>query len=180
MRWTVVQAAEALGVAAPSGLDPSAGLAGVSIDSRTIQPGELFVAIHGPNHDGHDHVAACLGSRRGRRTRGAGALSQISPRKSEERLFAVGRHAGRLCNGLPPARAKLAESGGREAHLAAVAGSVGKTTTKEILAALVGARFRVLKTQGNLNNEYGLPLTLLETRRQLRSSGRRTWDVASR
>ena len=60
MRWTVAQVAEALGVAAPARLDALAGLAGVSIDSRTIQPGELFIAIHGPSHDGHDHVAAAL------------------------------------------------------------------------------------------------------------------------
>ena len=60
MRWTVGQVAEALGVAAPARLDALAGLAGVSIDSRTIHPGELFIAIHGPSHDGHDHVAAAL------------------------------------------------------------------------------------------------------------------------
>ena len=55
----------------------------------------------------------------------------------------------------------VADGAGRGRLIGAVAGSVGKTTTKEILAALVGARFGVLKTQGNLNNEYGLPLTLL-------------------
>src|SRR5271167_790123 len=60
MRWTVAQVAEALGVAAPARLDALAGLAGVSIDSRTLQPGELFIAIHGPSHGGNDQVAAAL------------------------------------------------------------------------------------------------------------------------
>jgi len=159
MRWTAVQVAEALGVPAPTGLDPLAGLAGVSIDSRTIQPGELFLAIRGPRHDGHDHVAGAL-------ARGAAAglverekFAQYPP-EIAGRLFAVDdtlaalhRLAARACEiwrGARPGR-----------KIAGVAGSIGKTTTKEILAALVAARFRVLRTQGNLNNEYGLPLTLL-------------------
>ena len=160
MRWTVAEAAEALGVGRPSGLDPLAGLAGVSIDSRTVQPGELFVAIHGPRHDGHDHVAAALGS-----GAASGLVSrerlQSYPPEIQKRLFAVDdtlsalqRLAARACE-----RWRKAKPG---RLVGAVAGSVGKTTTKEILAALVGARFRVLKTQGNLNNEYGLPLTLLK------------------
>ena len=62
MQWTVVQAADALGVRAPSGLDPMARLAGVSIDSRTVGAGELFIAIHGPRHDGHAFVATALGA----------------------------------------------------------------------------------------------------------------------
>lgn len=160
MRWTAGQITAALGVAAPAGLAAETGLVGVSIDSRTVKPGELFVAIHGPRHDGHDHLAGAIAR---------GALAAIVsrekfaglPREIQGRAFAVDdtlaalhRLAARACE------IWRARKPGR--RIGGVAGSVGKTTTKEILAALVGARFRVLKTQGNLNNEYGLPLTLLQ------------------
>src|SRR6202158_6200754 len=60
MRWTIAQMAGALGTRPGTGLAPLARGAGVSIDSRTVRAGELFIAIHGPRHDGHDHVAAAL------------------------------------------------------------------------------------------------------------------------
>src|SRR5271169_3829462 len=60
MRWTVEEVARALGVTPPGGVDPLARLAGVSINSRTLARGELFVAIHGPRHDGHNFVVAAL------------------------------------------------------------------------------------------------------------------------
>ena len=60
MRWTITQVAGAVGARAGAGLDPVARVAGVSIDSRTVRAGELFIAIHGPRHDGHDHVAGAL------------------------------------------------------------------------------------------------------------------------
>ncbi len=160
MRWTVVQVAEAMGVAPPSGLDPLARLAGVSIDSRSIERGELFFAIRGPRHDGHDFVAGALG-----RGAAAGVVARERlgeyPEEAREKLFAVGDTLGAL-HLLARRACEIWREGGPERWIAAVAGSIGKTTTKEILAALVGARFRVLKTQGNLNNEYGLPLTLLK------------------
>jgi UDP-N-acetylmuramoyl-tripeptide--D-alanyl-D-alanine ligase len=154
MRWTVEEVAQALGVAVPSGLAPLARLAGVSIDSRAVGRGQLFIAIRGPRHDGHDFVAAALQA-------GAGAAVVASERISSYdaeirgRLFAVGDTLAALQE---LARAVRRAWGRR---IAAVTGSVGKTTTKEILAALLGAKFRVLKSEGNLNNEYGLPLTLL-------------------
>jgi UDP-N-acetylmuramoyl-tripeptide--D-alanyl-D-alanine ligase len=159
MQWTVVQTADALGVRAPSGLNPMARLAGVSIDSRTVGVGELFIAIHGPRHDGHAFIAAALAAGA---TAGLVARARLAeyPQEIQAKLFAVddplaalqrlAAHACETWRKEKPARL-----------VGAVAGSVGKTTTKEILAALVAARFRVLKTQGNLNNEYGLPLTLL-------------------
>ena len=159
MRWTVVQVAEALGVPAPSGLDPVAGVAGVSIDSRTVRPGELFLAIRGPRHDGHGFVAGALA---GGAAAGVVARDRWGeyPAEIQARLFAVDdtldalhKLAARACEVWRKARPGRLIGG--------VAGSIGKTTTKEILAALVAARFSVLKTQGNLNNEYGLPLTLL-------------------
>src|SRR5258708_8278440 len=60
MRSTIAEVAGGLGTRPGAGLEPLAGLAGVSIDSRTVRAGELFVAIHGPRHDGHDHVASAL------------------------------------------------------------------------------------------------------------------------
>lgn len=160
MRWTASQIATALGVALPAALAPGTDLAGVSIDSRTVEPGELFVAIHGPRHDGHDHLAAALA--RGAaaavvaRAKFAGLAEDVQRRSFavDDTLAALHRLAARAVEIW-----RAAEPGRR---IGAVAGSVGKTTTKEILAALVGARLRVLKTQGNLNNEYGLPLTLLK------------------
>jgi UDP-N-acetylmuramoyl-tripeptide--D-alanyl-D-alanine ligase len=160
MRWTVAQVAEALGVAVPARLDALAGLAGVSIDSRTIQSGELFIAIHGPSHDGHDHVAGALAAGAAAGVVARGRFAQFAE-EIRGKLFAVDdtldalhRLASRAC-----AIWRAAKPGRK---IGGVAGSVGKTTTKEILAALVAARFRVLKTQGNLNNEYGMPLTLLK------------------
>jgi UDP-N-acetylmuramoyl-tripeptide--D-alanyl-D-alanine ligase len=153
MRWTIAQVADAVGARTGAGLDPMARVASVSIDSRTVRAGELFIAIHGPRHDGHDHVAGAL-------ERGAVAAmvsdSQLGryPDAVRGRCLAVADTFVAL-KGL--ARTVREAWGGK---IAGVTGSVGKTTTKEILAALLGTRFRVLKSEGNFNNEYGLPLTL--------------------
>ena len=154
MRWRMDQVAGTLGVAVPPGVVRMARLAGVSIDSRTIAVGELFVAIRGPRHDGHNYVASALEQ---------GALAAIVAR---ENVASYAESVRGRC--LPVANTLAAlhqlARAVRQAwarKLAGVTGSVGKTTTKEILAALLGARIRVLKSEGNLNNEYGLPLTLL-------------------
>src|SRR5882762_6602059 len=153
MRWTIAQVADALGTRPGKGLDPVARVAGVSIDSRAIRAGELFIAIHGPRHDGHDHVANALES--GARAAVA-AETQLSryPDPVRDRCIAASDTFDALKKLARPVREAC---GGK---IAGVTGSVGKTTTKEVLAALLGAKLRVLKSEGNLNNEYGLPLTL--------------------
>jgi UDP-N-acetylmuramoyl-tripeptide--D-alanyl-D-alanine ligase len=153
MRWTITQVAGAVGARPGAGLNPVARVAGVSIDSRTLRAGELFIAIHGPRHDGHDHVAAALER---------GALAALV---AESRLAQYSAAVRDRCIPVADTFAALKQLARavREAwggKIAGVTGSVGKTTTKEILAALLGARFRVLKSEGNFNNEYGLPLTL--------------------
>ncbi|MGH9795966.1 MAG: UDP-N-acetylmuramoyl-tripeptide--D-alanyl-D-alanine ligase [Candidatus Acidiferrales bacterium] len=145
--------AGALGVAAAAGVDPMARVAGVSIDSRTVRAGELFVAIHGPRHDGHAFVGVALE---------AGAVAAVVARERaaeypagvRQKLIVVERPLDALQE---LARAVRRRWGKR---IAAVTGSTGKTTTKEILAQLLGARLRVLKSEGNLNNDFGLPLSL--------------------
>ena len=153
MRWTLKQVAEAVAGKPGPALDTVARVAGVSIDSRTIRRGELFVAISGPRHDGHDYVADVIQS---------GALAAVVAGP------VVSRYQGWLqdhCITVPDtlgalhalARAVRKEWGKK---ICGITGSVGKTTTKEILAALLGAKLRVLKSEGNFNNEYGLPLTI--------------------
>ena len=153
MRWTIAQVAGALGSRPGTRLDPVARVAGLSIDSRTVRAAELFIAIHGPRHDGHDHVGSAL-------ERGA-----IAAVVAQERLAQYAGEISSRCIAVADtfealkqlARAVREAWGGK---IAGVTGSVGKTTTKEILAALLGTKLRVLKSEGNLNNEYGLPLTL--------------------
>jgi UDP-N-acetylmuramoyl-tripeptide--D-alanyl-D-alanine ligase len=153
MRWTLKHVAEAVAGKTGPGLDPMAWMAGVSIDSRSIRRGELFVAIHGPRNDGHDYVADVLES-------GAVAAVVAEPVVSrypgwlQDRCITVPDTLGALHS---LARAVRKEWGKK---ICGITGSVGKTTTKEILAALLGAKLRVLKTDGNFNNEYGLPLTI--------------------
>ena len=153
MRWTIAQVADALGTRPGSALNALARVAGVSIDSRAIRAGELFIAIHGPRHDGHDHVASALEH---------GAIAAVV---AEAQLSRYADAVRGRCIAVADtfealkqlARAVRQSWGGK---IAGITGSVGKTTTKEILAALLGAKLRVLKSEGNLNNEYGLPLTL--------------------
>jgi len=134
---------------------PGATFQGVSIDSRSIEPGQLFVAIAGPHFDGHDFVAAAA-------SRGACAAVvardvSVPPGFPLVRVLDTTRALAdlaretRLAAGLP---------------VVAITGSAGKTTTKDMTATLLETRGPVLKTEGNLNNRYGLPLTLLrlETR----------------
>ena len=130
-----------------------APLSGVSIDSRTLRPGDLFVAIVGPRFDGHDFLKEA-------KAKGAGAAvvhKDVEP--------ALGLPLVRVAD-TTRALADLARHRRREseAQVVAITGSAGKTTTKDLTATLLGSRGPVLRTEGNLNNQYGLPLTLLRLR----------------
>ncbi len=127
-------------------------ISGLSIDTRTIQPGDLFVALKGDNRDGHDFVKAAFDAKAG------AALVTHTPDGVTGALLTVG-HTQRGLEDL--ARAARARS---NAKILAVTGSAGKTTTKEITADLLEARYRVFRNRGNLNNHIGLPLSLIELR----------------
>src|ERR1700676_4344548 len=154
MRWTLVQISEPMLAALGTGLDPMARVAGVSIDSRTIRAGELFFAIHGPRHDGHDHVAAALGR---------GALAAVVAESRGRQFPDTVRDPSPFGDEPLPRLHRLGAAVRLDwgKKIAGVTGSVGKATTKEILAAVLSAKLRVLKSEGNFNNAYGLPLTLL-------------------
>lgn len=133
-------------------LPPALRFRSVVTDSRAVHPGSLFVALRGERYDGHDFVPEALAR---------GALAAVC-----ERPVAVPQR----CILVPDTRRALGDLAGwtrrREGwRVVAITGSVGKTTTKELTAAVcesgVGEASRVLKTQGNFNNLIGLPLTIL-------------------
>ncbi len=128
---------------------------GYSIDSRTVKPGDLFFAIRGERFDGHDFVAAALER---------GACAAVVARDRVAGLTGLaGSHPLLATNDVLAALQHLAAAVRRHwgKRVVGITGSAGKTTTKEAIAAVLCARFNVLKSQGNLNNGYGLPLQLL-------------------
>jgi UDP-N-acetylmuramoyl-tripeptide--D-alanyl-D-alanine ligase len=133
--------------------DHNAVAQGYSIDSRTLQPGELFLAVKGERMDGHDFVEQALG-------KGAVAAvvrkDQLPRYPVRTRLIAVDDTLVALQTLAAAVRRLWAKP------LIGVTGSVGKTTTKEAIAHLLSTRFRVLKSEGNFNNHFGLPLMLLK------------------
>jgi UDP-N-acetylmuramoyl-tripeptide--D-alanyl-D-alanine ligase len=128
---------------------------GYSIDSRTVAPGELFFAVRGERHDGHDFVAAAL-------ERGAVA-AVVSRARAASLPDAALAHPLLIAEDPLLALQTLATQVRRQwgRRVVAITGSAGKTTTKEAVAAALGAKFSVLRSEGNLNNNFGLPLQLL-------------------
>ncbi|MGH9475636.1 MAG: UDP-N-acetylmuramoyl-tripeptide--D-alanyl-D-alanine ligase [Terriglobales bacterium] len=125
-----------------------------SIDSRTLQPGDVFYALRGEHSDGNAFVEAAL-------TRGASA-AVVAAARAPQFSSALQPHLRVVDDPLralqDDARQHRRQWGG---PLVAITGSAGKTTTKEMIAAVLGVRLRVLKSGGNYNNHLGVPLTLL-------------------
>jgi UDP-N-acetylmuramoyl-tripeptide--D-alanyl-D-alanine ligase len=148
MKFLLSQVSGALGVPLPERAAADAAVSGWSIDSRTLRPGDLFFALRGPNHDGHAYVAEALRS-------GAAAAVVERDVQAAGPVLRVESTLGALQSLAAWARS---EWGGQ---VAAVTGSAGKTTTKDVIAALLAVGRKTAKSEGNLNNHVGLPLSLL-------------------
>ena len=148
LRWVAAQ----LGLTTES----NALVTGWSVDSRTLRPGDLYFALRGPNHDGHAYVAEVLKK---------GAVGVVVDRDLDGLAPAALRVGDSLA-----ALQKLASSARREwgGDVVGVTGSAGKTTTKDVIAEMLSEGFKTGKTEGNLNNHVGLPLSLLRMDDQAR------------
>ncbi|PYV90189.1 MAG: UDP-N-acetylmuramoyl-tripeptide--D-alanyl-D-alanine ligase [Acidobacteria bacterium] len=145
----IAQAVQAISHSVRNQIVPS----GYSIDSRTLRPGECFIAIRGKNFDGHQFIPEALGKGASLVIAQSDVLGEVNAAWPvivvEDTLSALQRLAGHV-------RRKW----GRK--VVGITGSTGKTTTKEITSSFLAARFRVFKSLGNFNNDYGLPLSILK------------------
>ncbi len=142
MRFSLNQVAEVLG----SGIRAEALVSGYSVDSRTLQPGDLFFALSGPNHSGNDFVEDVLRK---------GAVAAVATRSFAGRVIVVSDALKALQQLATWAREQW------NGDVVGVTGSAGKTSTKDIIASLLGTKLQVGKTLGNFNNHVGVPLSIL-------------------
>lgn len=130
---------------------------GVSIDSRTVGAGELFIAIRGERFDGAQYARAAIEK---------GAAGVVVPRGWS--VSGAGRAGAAVIevDDTTVALQSLANAIRKESgtKVVAITGSAGKTTTKEVTSELLAARYRVIRNRGNFNNHIGLPLSLIELR----------------
>lgn len=127
----------------------SVAVTGIQHDSRNVRSGDLFIALTGERADGHDYVA---------KSRQAGAVAALVSRPVEDELPQI------LVEDTLLAYGAIAKAYRRELNIPVIAitGSVGKTTTKEMIACVLSGKYQISKTQGNHNNNLGLPITIME------------------
>jgi UDP-N-acetylmuramoyl-tripeptide--D-alanyl-D-alanine ligase len=153
MKLSLLRAAEFLGLPPASDVQVSDVLiGGWSVDSRTVKPGDLFFALRGPNHDGHAYASEVFKK---------GAVAVVVDREVDGSTAPPGRvlRVADSLQALQQLGARARQSwGGR---VVAVTGSAGKTTTKDLIAEVLAETYVTAKSQGNLNNHIGVPLSLL-------------------
>jgi UDP-N-acetylmuramoyl-tripeptide--D-alanyl-D-alanine ligase len=144
--------ANAMGAQLLAPADPGVALASYSIDTRKLQPGALFFALHGELHDGHEHVAAAFS---------AGALAAVVTHAIDHpgAQLIVRDTLAALQQLARAARERWGEDS--SSRVVGITGSAGKTMTKEAIAALLSTSLRTGKTSGNFNNHIGVPLSIL-------------------
>ena len=146
--FTISQAVAACGGTLNDPFCPDRELGSVVIDSRKIQPGDLFVAYRGEKVDGHEYIQAAL-------DKGAACcLAERVPERETRPVILVPDVQRALEQIAASYRATLS------LPVVGITGSVGKTSAKEMIAAVLGSRYSVLKTEGNLNNQIGVPMTV--------------------
>jgi UDP-N-acetylmuramoyl-tripeptide--D-alanyl-D-alanine ligase len=146
MIFELFAVATALGITATV---PHVLVTGWSIDSRSLQTGDLFFALKGPNHDGHQYVEQVL------HAGAAGAVVEKAFPGEDPRLLKVDDTLAALQQTASWARSQY------KGTVIGVTGSAGKTSTKDVIAALLSTSFETGKTVGNFNNHFGLPLSIL-------------------